>query len=106
MRYTMIVLFWITQVAFGLASAGPVLDLIANGKTAGQLNLIPLLLAWIAVSLTWGFGCTMMAVPVKAEAVNDLNSIEEVLKRHHKEEPDSAPQPTEWLERYKPSKWA
>jgi hypothetical protein len=33
-----------------------VLNLLLEGGTTGQLNLVPLLLAWIAGSLTWGFG--------------------------------------------------
>jgi hypothetical protein len=33
--------------------------IITKGGTSGQLNLIPLLLAWIAGSLTWGFGFVM-----------------------------------------------
>jgi 4-hydroxybenzoate polyprenyltransferase len=52
-------IFWIHQAIFWLVSVFPILDLITKGGTSGQLNLIPLLLAWIAGSLTWGFGFVM-----------------------------------------------
>jgi len=44
-----------------------------EGGTTGQVNLIPLLLAWIAGSLTWGFGFLIAGglparIQVKTEA--------------------------------------
>jgi hypothetical protein len=54
-----LIIFWIHQVIFGLSSLGAVLNLLLEGGTTGQLNLVPLLLAWIAGSLTWGFGFVM-----------------------------------------------
>jgi len=53
------VIFWIHQIIFGLASLGSVGDLLFTGGTSGQLNVIPLLLAWIAGSLTWGLGAAL-----------------------------------------------
>jgi zinc transporter ZupT len=49
-----LIIFWIHQVIFGLSSLGAVVNLLLEGGTTGQLNLVPLLLAWIAGSLTWG----------------------------------------------------
>jgi hypothetical protein len=54
-----LIIFWIHQVIFGLSSLGAVLNLLLEGGTTGQSNLAPLLLAWIAGSLTWGFGFVM-----------------------------------------------
>jgi hypothetical protein len=54
-----LIIFWIHQVIFGLSSLGAVLNLLLEGGTTGQLNLVRLLLAWIAGSLTWGFGFVM-----------------------------------------------
>src|SRR5215469_5830648 len=49
----------IHQAIFGLSSLGAVLNLLLEGGTTGQSNLVPLLLAMIAGSLTWGFGFVM-----------------------------------------------
>jgi hypothetical protein len=54
----LIIIFWIHNVIFFLASVSPVLDIMVKGSTNGQLNLIPLILAWIAGALMWGRGAT------------------------------------------------
>jgi len=54
---TLLIVFWIHQAIFGLSSLGAVLNL--EGGTTGQSNLVPLLLAMIGGSLTWGFGFVM-----------------------------------------------
>jgi len=54
-----LIVSWIRQAIFGLSSLGAVLNLLLEGGTTGQSNLVPLLLAMIAGSLTWGFGFVM-----------------------------------------------
>lgn len=54
-----LVIFWIHQAIFGLSSLGAVLNLLLEGGTTNQSSLVPLLLAWIAGSLTWGLGFVM-----------------------------------------------
>ena len=56
---TLLILFWIHQAIFGLSSLGGVLNLLLEGGTTNQSSLVPLLLAMIAGSLTWGFGFVM-----------------------------------------------
>jgi len=56
---TFLIIFWIHQLIFGLSSLGSVLNLLLEGGTTNQSNLVPLLLAMIAGSLTWGFGFVM-----------------------------------------------
>ena len=55
---TFLIIFWIHQLIFGLSSLGSVLNLLLEGGTTNQSNLVPLL-AMIAGSLTWGFGFVM-----------------------------------------------
>ena len=55
---TFLIIFWIHQIIFGLSSLGSVLNLLLEGGTTNQSNLVPLL-AMIAGSLTWGFGFVM-----------------------------------------------
>jgi hypothetical protein len=56
---TFLIIFWIHQAIFGLSSLGAVLNLLLEGGATNQSNLVPLLLAMIAGSLTWGFGFVM-----------------------------------------------
>ena len=56
---TLLIIFTIHQIIFGLSSLGSVLNLLLEGGTTNQSNLVPLLLAMIAGSLTWGFGFVM-----------------------------------------------
>ena len=56
---TFLIIFWIHQLIFGLSSLGSVLNLLLMGGTTNQSNLVSLLLAMIAGSLTWGFGFVM-----------------------------------------------
>ena len=56
---TFLIIFWIYQAIFGLSSLGAVLNLLLEGGTTNQSSLVPLLLAMIAGSLTWGFGFVM-----------------------------------------------
>jgi hypothetical protein len=56
---TFLIIFWIHQAIFGLSSLGAVLNLLLAGGATNQSNLVPLLLAMIAGSLTWGFGFVM-----------------------------------------------
>jgi hypothetical protein len=58
----LLALFWIHQVIFGLASFEPIVELVFKGGTSGQLNLIPLLLAWIAGSLTFGLSAIVAGI--------------------------------------------
>jgi hypothetical protein len=63
-------LFWIHNGIFCLLSLFPILDLVVKGGTTGQLNLIPLILAWIAGSLMWGLGATIAGLlPEKPPAI-------------------------------------
>ena len=55
---TFLIIFWIHPI-FGLSSLGAVLNLLLEGGTTNQSSLVPLLLAMIAGSLTWGFGFVM-----------------------------------------------
>src|SRR5215470_20363735 len=51
---TFLIIFWVHQAIFGLSSVGAVLNLLLEGGTTNQSNLVPLLLAMSAGSLTWG----------------------------------------------------
>jgi hypothetical protein len=63
-------LFWVHQAIFFLVSMGPVGELLIKGGTSGQLNVIPLLLAWIAGSLMFGLGAIITGtMPAKAPQV-------------------------------------
>ena len=42
---TFLIIFWIHQAIFGLSSLGAVLNLLLEGGTTNQSNLVPLLLA-------------------------------------------------------------
>jgi len=48
---TFLIIFWIHQAIFGLSSLGSALNLLLEGGTTNQSNLVPLLLAMIAGSL-------------------------------------------------------
>ena len=56
---TFLIIFWVHQAIFGFSSLGAVLNLLLEGGATNQSNLVPLLLAMIAGSLTWGFGFVM-----------------------------------------------
>ena len=53
------VLFWVHQAVLGLPSVGFGIQLLAEGKSEGILNVIGFLLAWIGGTLVWGFAALM-----------------------------------------------
>jgi hypothetical protein len=48
------ILFGLHNILFFLCTMGSIGNLLLAGKTDGQLNLIPLLLAWICGSMMFG----------------------------------------------------
>ena len=78
---TFLIIFWIHQAIFGLSSLGAVLNLLLEGGTTNQSNLVPLLLGMIAGSLTWGSvlswqnGCGRGRAKLEAKGTSPLGAI-------------------------------
>lgn len=64
----LMVFFWLHNGIFFLASMSSVGELLVRGGTQGQLNVIPLILAWIAGSLMFGIGGVIAGLLPKQSA--------------------------------------